>query len=68
VYETTCKKLTGQTPFRLVYGVEDVMPMEYIMPTLCIVAFTGMLDCGALEEQLAQLMELEEDRFLARFH
>ena len=27
-YITTCKKLTGKTPFRLVYGIEAVMPME----------------------------------------
>jgi len=39
-YRTTCKKLTGQMSFRLVYGVEVVMPMEYIVPSLCIVAFT----------------------------
>ena len=30
-YRMTCKKLTRQTPFRLVYGVEAVMPMEYIV-------------------------------------
>lgn len=67
-YRMTCKKLTGQTPFRLVYGVEVVMPMEYIVPSMCIVALIGMADHGALEERLAQLVGLEEDRFLAGFH
>ena len=27
-YRTTCKKLTGQTPFKLAYGQEVVMSME----------------------------------------
>jgi len=56
----TCKKLTGQTPFRLFYGVEAIIPMEYIMPSLCIVALTGMTNRGALEERLAQLEDLEK--------
>ena len=51
-YRTTCKKLTRWTPFMLVYGVEVVMPMEYIVPSLCIAAFIGMADCRALEERL----------------
>jgi len=42
--------------------------MEYIVPSLHIAAFIGMADLGALEEQLAQLMELKEDKFLAGFH
>ena len=67
-YQMKCKKLTGQTPFRLVYGVEAVMPMEYIVPSLRIVALTGMTDCRALEERLALLDELEEEIFLAGFH
>ena len=67
-YRTTCKKLTGQTPFQLVYGMEAVMPMEYIVPSLCIATFTRMTDREALEERLAQLEKLKEERFLAGFH
>ena len=52
-YRMTCKKLTRQTPFQLVYGVEVVMPMEYILPTLCITTFTSMTNHEALEERLA---------------
>eukprot|EP00253_Pinus_taeda_P003655 PITA_03655 len=52
-YKTTCKKPTGQIPFRLVYGIEVVMPMEYIVPSPRIMALTGMVDHGALENRLA---------------
>lgn len=43
----------GQTPFRLVYGLEAVMRIEYIIPSLRIRTLTGMTDRGALEERLA---------------
>ena len=58
-YRTTCKKLTWQTSLELVYGVEVVMSMEYIVPSLRIAALMDMVDREALEEWLAQLMELE---------
>ena len=67
-YKTTCKKMTGQTPFRLVYVIKDIMPMEYIMPSLRIAAFTGVDHHEALEGRLVQLMELEEYRFFVGFH
>ena len=38
------------------------------MPSLRIVAFIVMEDCIALEERLAQLMELDEDQFLVGFY
>jgi transposase InsO family protein len=35
-YRTTIKKLTGQTHFRLVYGKEAVISMNFILLILCI--------------------------------
>jgi hypothetical protein len=67
-YRTTCKKLTGHTPFSLVYGQEAVMPMEYILPSLRIAQITDMADTDTMEERLAQLLNLNEDRFIAGFH
>jgi hypothetical protein len=66
-YRTTCKKLTMQAPFKLVYGIEVVVPMEYSVPILRIDAFTDMDDIGIVRERLAQLVELEEDRFITGF-
>jgi len=52
----------------LVYGVEAVMLVEYIVPRLRIETLMGMTNYGALEERLMQLVELEEERFLAGIH
>lgn len=49
-YRTTCKKLTEKMPFRSIYSIEAVIPMEYIVPSLGIVAFIEMADHSALEE------------------
>jgi hypothetical protein len=51
-YRTTCKKLTMQTPFKLVYGIEFVVPMEYLVPRLRIYSFTYMDDTGDVRERL----------------
>jgi hypothetical protein len=67
-YRTTCKKLTMQAPFKLVYGLEVVVPMEYLVPSLRIVSFIDMDDTGAIRERIAQLVELEEDRFIVGFY
>ena len=51
-YRTTCKKLTMQTPFKLVYGLEVIVPMEYFVPSLIIVSFTYMDDTITIQESL----------------
>jgi hypothetical protein len=52
----------------LVYGLEAIVPMDYLVPSLRIDTFTGMDDTGTIQERLAHLVKLEEDRFIARFH
>ena len=55
-YRTTCKHLTCHTPFKLVYGQEVVVPMEYIVPSLRIAALTEMTDGDVIEQRLLQLI------------
>ena len=55
-YMTTSRKLTGQTPFRLFYGKEVVIPMEFIFPSMCITKVTNLSETDAIEERLAQLV------------
>ena len=66
-YRTTCKSLIGQTQFKLVYGQQAVIPMEYTIPSLRIYTATDMDDVEALEENATQLIQLEEDRFITSF-
>ena len=44
------------------------MPMEYIVPSLRVVAITKMTDVDVLEDILLQLIHLEEERFVVGFH
>ena len=44
------------------------MPMEYIVPSLRVVAIIEMTDVDVVEEILLQLIHLEEERFIAGFH
>ena len=67
-YRTTCKKLIGQTPFKLAYGQEAMMPMEYIVPSLKIATLIDLVDEETVNERLLHLVELEEDKFIVGFH
>ena len=67
-YRTTCKQLTGYTPFHLVYGQEVVMPMDYIVSSLRIATIIEMIDTDTIEEILVQLVQMEEECFIVGFH
>ena len=42
--------------------------MEYIVPSLRIVAIIEMTDVGDVEQRLLQLIQLEEENFVAIYH
>jgi hypothetical protein len=42
--------------------------MEFIVPSLCIIAMTGLTEFAAIEYKLSQLLVLEEDLFIVEFH
>jgi hypothetical protein len=44
------------------------MPMEFIVPSLCIVTLTEVTDFGGVDKILSELVELEEDCFIEIFH
>ena len=67
-YKTTCKKLTIHAPFKLVYGQEAVVPLEFLVPSLHVATITNMTERDVVKERLSQLMEIEEDRIMVGFH
>jgi len=44
------------------------MPLEYIVPSLRVAYFTDMTNPDVVQERLAQIIQLDEDRFLAGCH
>jgi transposase InsO family protein len=66
-YRTTTKKLHKQTPFRLVYGQEAVVPTEFIVPSLFVAQATHMDEESSIVERLSELLILEEAIFLQIF-
>jgi hypothetical protein len=51
-----------------VYGQKEVVPLEFLVPSLRVATITNMTERGAIQERISQLMDMEEDIFLARFH
>jgi hypothetical protein len=44
-----------QTPFKVVYGLEVIVPMEYLVLSLRIVSFTNMDETGTVRERLVSI-------------
>jgi hypothetical protein len=60
--------MIGKTPFKLVYGKEVVIPMEFILPSLGIAVITDISHSSVVEEILSHLVKLKEDWFVTSFH
>lgn len=54
-YRTTYKKGTGYTPFQLVYGLEAIVPIKFVVPSLRISCLMRWDDQKLLEERLMNL-------------
>ncbi|KAL3680009.1 hypothetical protein R1sor_022965 [Riccia sorocarpa] len=62
---TAYKATTNHTPFHLVYGIEALVPMEFIVPTLRISTEYQLNHEDMMNRRLKELLELEEKREMA---
>ena len=60
-YRTVVNTATGVSPCHLVHGVESVLPVECEIPSMKLVVEL-LPDTSALEEDLAHLEQLDEQR------
>jgi hypothetical protein len=51
-YRMMCKKLTGHMPFKMVYGQEAVVPLEFLVPILHVATITHMMERGVVQERI----------------
>jgi hypothetical protein len=61
-YRTSYKTSIGSTPFRLAYGLEAVMPIEFMIPSFRIQARERLNECDSEAERVQCLLQLEEHR------
>ena len=66
-FRTAFKVATGVTPFRLVYGLEAVVPMEYIGSSLRIAIQQRLSPDKSILHRQRQLLKLEEDRLISSY-
>ena len=67
-YRTTYKKETNQTPFKLVYGQEAIVPLHFRQHTPEIAHVLKIDTSDAKNERMFQLQKLDEDRIVAIQH
>ena len=66
-FRTAYKVSIGLTPFKLAYGLEAVVPMEFVVPSLRIAMTEKLLLEDSVQNRLDQLMQLEEDRIQSSY-
>eukprot|EP00249_Psilotum_nudum_P025170 c29402_g1_i1 orf=3-920(-) len=64
-YRVTSKTTTGFSPFKLTYGIEGILPIEYDVSTLRTLTHEHLDEEVSIPDRITQLHELEETRCLA---
>ena len=64
-YWTSVRTSTGATPFSLVYGMEAVLPFEVEVPSLRILAKSGLEESEWAQARFDQLNLMEGKRLVA---
>ena len=59
-YRTTTRTSTGATPYSLVYGMEDILPIEVQIPSLRIMKDAGLNEDDWIQTRLDQLNLIDE--------
>jgi len=67
-YRTSVRTSTGETPFSLVYGMEVVLPFEVEVPSLRILAESGLKELEWAQARFDQLNLIEGKRLAAMSH
>ena len=61
-YRTSFKTSIQSTPFRMAFGLEAVMPIEFQVPSLRVQVKARLPEAQSEQYRLEQLLELGEDR------
>nr|XP_004234723.1 uncharacterized protein LOC101245437 [Solanum lycopersicum] len=67
-YQTTVRTSTGSTPYLLVYGTEEVIPVEVEIPSLRIIQETELSNAEWISKRIHQLALIDEKRMVTVCH
>ena len=67
-YRTSVRTSIGATPFSLVYGIEVMLPFEVEIPSLRILAESGLMESKWAQARFDQLNLIEGKRLAAMNH
>ncbi|XP_004243960.1 uncharacterized protein [Solanum lycopersicum] len=67
-YQKTIKKLIGSTPYLLVYGTEEVIPVEVEIPSLRIIQEADPSNVEWVKKRIDQFTLIDERRMVVIFH